>query len=646
MIKHGCTAALAALAFTLAAPAIAAPELDGVIADHAVLQRGHPIALTGTAAPGEALTLALGGRSASIRADREGRFRATLPALPAGGPYQLVVTARSGDLVFRDLLIGDVFLCSGQSNMEFTVDRSQDGFQAFGSADDGLRLMTVAKGSTAEIQPRLARPPVWAAAAPATVSPFSAACYFMVQDLRRTAGVPIGAILSAWSGSRISAWIDEAGLRAAGMDREVDILDLYRRDAVAGMRAAAGQWEQWWRAQSGDRPGHEPWQPDAALDWQAVPRIGPFRSWNVPGVASYQGMVWFRREVTLTAEQARQPALLSLGVVDDADRAWINGKPVGGSSNAGLQRNYVIPPGTLVAGRNVVIVNADNNYMDGGLIGPAEVMKLTLAEGGDIPLSDGWLYALGGPVRAGPPRAPWDDIRGAGTLYNAMIAPLGPVALTGIAWYQGESDVDIARYDARLGAMMRGWRRQFGIPDLPVAIVQLPDFGPAAAQPVESGWARLRDEQRRAAEADGHAALAVTIDVGDPLDLHPPQKREVGRRLARAMRAMAYGDAAAPSGPRIASAARTPAGGVTLHFADVTGTLETRGSAQAIGFELCGDAPGSCRYAAARASGNTVSIAGNGGPVTRVRYAWADSPAVNLFDRAPLPAGPFEINLP
>lgn len=636
----------AALACLAASPALAAPELDGVIADHAVLQRGRPIVLTGTAAPGEPLTLTLAGQSANVTTGRNGRFRTRLPALPAGGPYQLVVTAKSGSLVVRDLLIGDVFLCSGQSNMEFAVDGSQDRFQAFGSADDGLRLMTVAKGSTVDVQPKLARPAVWAAAAPATISPFSAACYFMVQELRRTAGVPIGAILSAWSGSRISAWIDEPGLRDAGMEREADILRLYRRDAVAGTRAAVGQWEEWWRAQSGDRPGREPWPPNSALAWAAVPRIGPFRTWNVAGMASYQGMVWFRREVTLTAAQASLRAVLSLGVVDDADRAWINGKPVGGSSNAGLQRNYVVPPGTLVAGRNVIVVNADNNYQDGGLVGPANVIGLNLADGSSVPLADGWSYAAGGPVKVGPPRAPWDDIRGAGTLYNAMIAPLGPIALAGVAWYQGESDVDIPRYDARLAAMMRGWRRQFGVADLPFAIVQLPDFGPFATQPVESGWPVLRNEQRKAVETDGHAAVAVTIDVGDPLDLHPPQKREVGRRLARAMRAMAYGHAASRSGPRIASAARTPDGGLTLRFADVTGALATRGSDQAIGFELCGAATGSCRYAPARASGSEVAIAGDGKPVTRVRYAWADSPTVNLFDQAQLPAGPFEITVP
>lgn len=638
--------AAAGLACLFATPGLAAPELDGVIGEHAVLQRGRPIVLTGRAMPRESLTVTLAGARTTTTAGADGRFRATLPALSAGGPHLLVVTAPSGSVIVRDLLIGDVFLCSGQSNMEFSVARSQDGFLAADSADDGLRLTTIAKATTTTPQPRLERPAQWAAAAPATVGPFSAACYFMVRDLRRTAGVPIGAILSVWSGSRISAWLDEPGLREAGMGREVDILHLHERDAVAGMRASAAQWEEWWRSQARGWQGREPWHPDAMLDWQQVPRIGPFASWGIPGLASYPGMMWFRREVMLTAAQARQQAVLSLGLVDDADRSWINGKPVGGSSNAGLQRSYAVPPGTLVEGRNVIIVNDDNNYMDGGLTGPAAAMRLSFEDGSSIPIANEWRYAPGGPVKVGPPRAPWDDIRGAGTLYNAMIAPLGPVALAGVAWYQGESDVDIAHYDIRLGAMMRGWRRQFGVADLPFAIVQLPDFGPPAVRPVDSGWPVLRNEQRLAVEADGHAAVAVTIDIGDPLDLHPPQKGEVGRRLSRVMRAMVYRDNISRSGPRIAAAERMADGGVTLRFADVTGALETRGSAQAIGFELCADAPGSCRYAVARATGSQISIAGDGRPVSRVRYAWADSPTVNLFDQAQLPAGPFELTVP
>ncbi|WP_448664201.1 sialate O-acetylesterase [Sphingomonas sp. CJ20] len=643
MTKVHALAALA-LACSLAPAAWAAPRLDGVITDHGVLQRDRPILVAGSAEPGETITIMLAGKTASAVAGRDGRFRATLAALPAGGPYEMVVAAPSGLLTIRDLLIGDVYLCSGQSNMEMSVERSQNSFQAFGAADDQLRLLTVPKATAFTPRTGFDRQPVWAAASPASVAPFSAACFYMVQDLRKTAKVPIGAIHSSWGGSRISAWLDEPGLRAAGMGGDVDMLRLYARDTLAGNRAASAVWEAWWRKQSGDQPGREPWNDGTALAWQPVPRIGYFGNWGVPELASYIGMLWFRTEVTLTAEQAKQSAIVSLGPVDDADRTWINGKPVGGSSNGSMPRTYLVPPGTLVAGRNVITVNADNVYANGGMGGPAEAMKLSFADGSSVPLGSGWRYAMAGRPKTNAPRAAWDDINGAGTLYNAMIAPLGSTALAGVAWYQGESDTDLPGYDRRLAALMQDWRRQSGVADLPFAIVQLSAYGAPATSPRESGWANVRNIQRTSAEADGHAAIAVTLDLGDPLDIHPGEKHEVGRRLARAMRGI--GGAAAPSGPRFQSVTRGADGSVTIRFADVTGALATRSAAQAIGFELCDTAPGTCRYAAGAVAGAAVTLPPDGKPATRVRYGWADYPVVNLFDDAGLPAGPFEAPLP
>ncbi|MDQ0252371.1 sialate O-acetylesterase [Sphingomonas kyeonggiensis] len=635
--------ALAALPVT---PALAAPRLDGVLTDHAVIQRDKPIRISGSAEPGEAVRISLAGQLVAVKADRAGRFSATLAPLPAGGPYEMQISARSGLAIVRDLLIGDVFLCSGQSNMEMSVERSQDSYSVYAATDDQLRLLTVPKATAFTPQTGFAAQPGWAATTPATASPFSAACFYMAQALRKSAKVPIGAIHSSCGGSRISAWMDEPGLRAADMGDGVDALRLYARDVPTAIARTSAKWEQWWRDQSGNRPGTEPWQFQASLDWQPVPRIGAFNRWGIPALADYVGMLWFRKEVTLTAGQARQEAVLSIGAVDDADVTWVNGKPVGGSSNAATPRNYLLPAGTLVAGSNVITINDDNVWAEGGMIGPAEAMRLSFADGTSIPLDTGWRYAIAGKPRTNAPRAPWDDINGAGTLYNAMIAPLGPIALTGVAWYQGESDTDLAGYDKRLAAMMRDWRRQFGLPELPFAIAQLSAYGDTASRPRESGWAGLRDTQRRVAEKDGHAAVAVTLDLGDSLDIHPGEKHEVGRRLARVMRSLAYGEAVASSGPRVVRAGRGADGAVTLGFADVGGELATRGADRAIGFELCAAEQGSCRYADARVNGNQVVITADGRPVTRVRYAWADSPTVNLFDRDGLPVGSFEISVP
>jgi len=633
-----------ALALLLVAGSAAAePRLSPAFGDRAVIQRDRPVTVTGTAEPGETVTVTLAGRTATARAGRDGRFAVDFPALPAG-PVALSVAAPSGRTEVRDVLAGDVFLCSGQSNMEMQVERAQDSYgQIANSADPELRLLTVDKVTAPAPRPAFAKAPAWQVAGPATAGGFSAACFYMAQELRKTARVPIGAIADSWGGSAISAWMSPDALRAAGRGADAELLALYARNPAAAAQAAGRPWEAWWRAATGDRPGTEPWQPAATGSWSPVPAIDVWERWGVPRLSAYNGLVWFRREVTLTPAQAKGRATLAIGAVDDMDRTWVNGVASGAGGNPGTAREYTLPPGRLKAGRNVIVVAATDVYADGGMRGPANVMQLRLADGTALPLGKGWSYAVPAATPANPPRVPWDDVAGAGTIHNAMIAPWGRLGLKGVAWYQGESDTAIPGYAERMLALMAGWRRQFGQPDLPFAIVQLANFGTPATRPGESGWADVREAQRQAAARDNHAAVASAIDLGDPLDIHPGEKHEVGRRLARAMRALAYGDTASPSGPQAATATPTPDGGVTVSFTGVTGALATRSSPAAIGFELCGRDPGSCRYTAATAAGDRVALAGDGRPVTRVRYLWADAPVANLFDDAQLPAGPFEL---
>ncbi|MCI1143341.1 9-O-acetylesterase [Sphingomonas sp. WKB10] len=456
----------------------AAPRLDGVLTDHGVIQRGQPVDLSGDAAPGETVMVTLAGHSVTARADRNGRFAAQFPALPAGGPYDLTIAAPSGAVVVRDLLVGDVFLCSGQSNMEMTVSSAQDMIaDAHAPADDRLRLLTVAKVSSPTPLARFAEQPRWVAATPESVPGFSAACCYMVQALRRTADVPIGAIHSSWGGSRISAWMSDAALRRAGMADAADLLALYARDPAAANARAMAAWEAWWRKGSGDAAGHEPWQPEARLDWRPVPSMTNFEHWGVPELADYNGMLWYSRDIDVSAEQARGPATLTLGAIDDADRTWINGKGVGGSSLASQMRVYALPAGTLTAGRNVITVNDDDVYALGGMTGPTEAMRITFADGSSIPLGSGWRYAIAKRLNGAAPRVPWDDINGAGTLYNAMIAPLGQTHVAGIAWYQGESDTGIPGYDRRLAALFADWRTRLGSPQAAWGVVQLSSYG-------------------------------------------------------------------------------------------------------------------------------------------------------------------------
>ena len=619
-------------------------SIDPMFGSNAVIQRDEPITITGSASAGNLVTVSMGDVERSAKAGKDGRFAATFPPVTAGQPFDIEARSPSGRVVSHDVLAGDVYLCSGQSNMELEVRHAQDAMgQIRNSADPALRLMTIPRAVADQPRQAFAQAPIWKTAGPDSVPDFSAACYYMARELRKSAGVPIGAIASSWGGSQISPWMGERAQAAVGNSAQSDLLALHARNATEGERAASAQWESWWRKATGDRAGAEPWQPGAKMDWADAPAISAWEDWGIPRLASYNGMVWFRRDFTLSAAQAKGEAALSLGTLDDVGRAWINGQPVGMGARAWQPTTLSVPPGILKAGRNMLIVHVVDNYDKGGLLGPADDMALRPAQGDAVPLGDGWRYAVARTSPPGAPRVPWSDVTGTSTLYNGMIAPLGGIKLKGVAWYQGESDTDIPGYAGRLAAMIADWRQQFGQPDLGFAIVQLAGYGKPATRPGESGWAQLRDAQRTAVAADAHAGLATAVDLGDPFDIHPGEKQELGRRLARVMRALAYDAPIAKSGPQAAGAIRSGDGAVIVRFTGVEGGLHLRSGVQALGFEMCGSGDDTCRYVQAQVPGDHVILTGDGKPVERVRYAWADYPVMNLYDGTPLPIGPFEV---
>ena len=630
-------------ALLLAASAVqAAPALNPLFSDHGVLQRGRPIPVWGTAAPGEQVEVSLGSATTSATADGNGAWRASLPAMPAGGPYTLTASSASGRASANDVLVGDVWLCSGQSNMELQVSRALNSYNDTQSANDAqLRILTIPH-HTAGTPQATVTPIAWQAVTPATVGDFSAACYYMVRELRGSQHVPIGAIADSWGGTQIRSWMDEPSVIAIG-DEDSRLFALGRRDPGAANARFGEIWGAWWRAKAGDAPGTEPWHASDRLHWTPVPAMIYWEQWGDPRFASFDGMVWMRKRVTLTAAEAAQAATLSLGVIDEQDQTFVNGVAIGNRFSWEAPRDYAVPRGVLHAGVNEILVNIFDGSGAGGFAGPAERFRLSFADGHAQPIGTGWEYSVAH-VTDSPPRAPWDSAMGLATIYNGMIAPLGDYGLSGVAWYQGESDVGLpGSYADRLGAMMTAWRRQFGRPDLPFLIVSLANYGPFATHPVESGWAALREQQRLAVARDSHAALAIAMDLGERLDIHPGNKQELGRRLARAAGVLVYG-AHEPVGPEIARATRG-GGAILLSFAGVTGSLHSWSADFVTALELCGDTPQSCRYARGTVEGSNVRIADDGRPATRVRYGWADSPVTNLYDEVPLPVGPFEVRI-
>ena len=645
------------LALAVVHPA-AADLLYTTFQDHAVLQRQAPIPVWGTTTPGAAVTVTLAkvgdaarippaaGSHLTVRAGPDGRWQATLPALPAGGPYTLTAASTSGAReTVSDILIGDVFLCSGQSNMEYPTRLASDYDQDVNNAGNSqIRLFHIERFRSVVPRVTFGAGAHWEVTSPQSVREFSAVCYFFGRELQPAVGVPIGLIESAWGGSVIQAWISAPRVRRlGGYDRYLDLLPVYARSPAQ----ARQEWNRiaadWWRAHDAASAAPQPWYAPSYDDagWATVVPNGSWREWGVPALQSFNGLVWLRKEFELSARQASEPAVLSLGAIDQSDIAWMDGVQVGASEGYDVPRTYRVPAGILRAGRNVLTMSVLGGA---GPLVPGREMTLRLADGTTVPFSGRWRFKTSTPMsQAGHmPDVPWLNQFGLTVLHNGMIAPLGATRIRGILWYQGEANADQAKEYARLlPALIADWRQQFG-QSTAVLIVQLPGFGPYRTQPQPSDWAQLREAERRVAAASARVGLAVTIDIGSPRFLHPTDKQDVGDRLALLARSLIYGQHVVGVSPSPVAAWRTHEK-ILVRFDTHGGGLQTMESNRPSGFQLC-DSAGRCAFADAVQHGTDVVLDGSSAPeATVVRYCWSDSPICNLYDREGLPAMPFEL---
>ncbi|HEY0685893.1 MAG TPA: sialate O-acetylesterase [Steroidobacter sp.] len=648
--KKGRLVAAAMLALFSMSGASARELLHPMFQDHAVLQRDRSVRIWGDADPGAEVAVAIAGAEVKTRASTEdGRWEATLPAQPAGGPHKLQVRSSSGETrTVTDVLFGDVWLCSGQSNMEMPLRRvTNSDTEIAGSTNERIRLLSVGRDSSSVARRDFITPVKWETARPGTVDEFSAVCYFLGRDLQAASGVPQGLIHSSWGGSVVQAWISTGTLSdLGGYENARGMLSLHARSPEQAERQWQAILQEWWSQHDPRRNGPD-WRvlefDDSSWLTTAANRI--WEDDDHAEFSKFDGIAWYRYIVTLTREQA-EAATLALGPIDDFDATWVNGVPVGFNDTWTRPREYQLARGVLKPGKNVIAVAVLDSGGGGGLWGDPKQRMLRLASGETVLLDGAWRYRPASSLaQTGvPPRAPWGDSQGMSTLYNAMIAPLAGYTLRGVAWYQGEANVgESAEYARLLPALFHDWRKAFGA-DLPFLVVQLADFGPVATRPVDSLWASLRDVQRRVVQADPHAALAVTIDVGDRYDIHPTNKQQVGRRLVLAARRLVHGEDIVASGPTPIDASRA-AGQVVVRFSNAASGLVVYGDEQPIGFELCDDG-NRCEYADATVQNDRVLLeVGSIGKPSRVRYAWADSPMCNLYNESDLPAVPFEIRI-
>jgi sialate O-acetylesterase len=623
------------------------PQLASVFGDHMVLQREAPVRLFGTAEPGTSFDVSIDRASRKVEADADGNWSALFDPLQAAGVHEIRLTA--GEETYQtasDVLSGDVFLCSGQSNMEWPLKSSLYGEREVAAAgNDRIRLLDVSHVARLEPQAALPEGNAWAVATPESAADFSAVCFLTGKALQAEYDVPVGLIDASWGGSRIEPWISEATLDASGQHAAaVEMMRLYRTDPPAALTLYADQWTGWWKAHDW-YDGRDPWTGDATLDWAPTPdwKLSDWSTWGVPELEGFLGQVWHRVTFTLTPEQAAGDAKISIGQADDVDVSWLNGTAIGATHGWGFGRMYDVPAGVLKPGENTLVVNVYNSYGGGGLTGPDEDLFVGLADGSRLPIDHGWTW-LKVPGDAGNPMpAPWYPIQGYSMLHNAMIAPLAGLKLKGALWYQGESNAGEGEaYEALLGLMAEDWRGLFETPDLPVGVVQLPRWGALPVQAGQTGWGTIREAMRRAAAADDRMGLIVAIDLGDPYNLHPPEKQHVAGRAVRVMQALAYGEAiTGPSGPDLAGAIRD-GDVIRVDFNGIEAGLKTISGDTVIGLETC--SADACRYVTGMIVGGQVVIGlPSGIAVDELRYCQGDSPLCNLFDGNGLPAGPFRV---
>ncbi len=627
-----------------AAPLGNAPTFARIFGDHSVLQRDRPLAIWGQAAPHARVRVTLGGGAATAVADASGKWQATLPAHHAGGPYTLTATADGVSTNLADVMVGDVYLCGGQSNMEFPARLSTGAWSGLGSpADSGLRFATIVKDSEPAPLADLHDPAPWKIAGPDTIPDASAVCYYMARALRKSEHVPVGFVAADWGGTTIQGWISAGALATLPAYRErVAQVARLAVDAPGAHADEDHRQEAWWDAHDPQASAERAWIAPGFDDtgWPVYTPNGSWKDAGVTQLSGFDGVVWLRKRVDLTAAQAAAATQMQLGPVDTFDTTWINGHRVGSGGTAWAWRIYDLPAGTLHAGANEIVLRVLGG---GGPTGDPAMRGIRTTTGELIPLEGAWRYRTG--MRAtglAVPPAPWDVPTSLTTLYNGMIAPIARYGWKLAAWYQGESNVGAANeYATLLPMLMADWRRASGEPELPFAIVQLANYGTPRSDPAESGWAELRAAQARVARADPHAALAVTIDVGDRFDIHPSQKLVVGERLANAARVIAYHHDGVVGGPEAIAVTRS-GGDLIIQFRNTGAGLRSYGASVVIGFEVC--AVTRCHFVPGEAAGSIVRLRGAGDTQsTRVRYAWADAPITNLYGGGELPVVPFEL---
>jgi sialate O-acetylesterase len=620
-------------------------ELPFLIGDGMVVQRGELIPIWGRGDADTEITLKFAGETRTVRSDGGGAWHTDFNAREAGGPYELRIRSGRDSRTVRDILVGDVWLCSGQSNMELVLRNTENAEKEIANSENSnIRHFGVPHTWSVAPSDRLAGGS-WTVATPDTAGEFTAVGYYFAKKIHAETGVPIGLLHSSWGGSNIESWMSPRALEETD-EAALGRMERLAADAERSARSIRNKLGRWPNALV-DRVETADADWSAAeldeSDWIEIPAP---QLWEEQGFEGVDGVVWYRKTFHLDAKQAAGGIVLGLARIDDNDIAWVNSHKVGETNAYDLVRRYEAPAEFLKSGENRIAIRIEDTGGGGGIYSDPALLY--------VETSDGMKLSLAGPWKIKADRVTvslMTDVNHTPTaLYNKMLHPLFAFPIKGVLWYQGESNADnveeALNYREQFQDLIKDWRKSWRKPELAFYWVQLANFNTNKDTAVSSPWAIVRDAQTAALELP-NTGQAITIDVGNPNDIHPRDKKTVGTRLALIALNKTYGRSdISYSGP-VLDTCKVEGADIKLSFSNSGSKLAVAdGGNSVMGFEIAG-ADGSYKSANASIQNNTVIVSNESvkQPLA-VRYAWKDNPEeANLIGGNGLPAGPFRLTI-
>lgn len=625
------------LSFNLSMAEIRVPKLVG---DHMVLQRDLQLPIWGWAEPGELVSILFRDQRLSTKADANGNWSITLAPTEAGGPFDMVISGKN-TIRLKDIMVGDVWVCSGQSNMAWKLGSLKEQYptEISNSTNQNIRQVEVER-ITSEVPLTEIKSSGWKTANPEMVLDFTAIGYFFAKQLNERYDIPIGLIYTTWGGTVAEAWISTDALIQFPEFKE----ELEKRDSETG-RIAMEKYEkdlQAWNesleksiksSKKAEKEFVNLKFDEKGWDTMTLPNL-----WENAGLKDLDGIVWFRKTIEVPKKWAGKDIIISLGTIDDADSTLFNGKFIGSTAQYNQPREYTVPGSLVKAGKNIIAVKVTDTGGGGGIYGQKENMAMKSGNE-ELPLHGDWKYKVAVNFSE-KPKDPNNPNKPA-VLYNGMIAPVIPFAIKGVIWYQGESNTGKPKqYETLFPALIQDWRNKWGQGEFPFLFVQLANFMQPKDEPSQSNWAELRDAQLKTLSLP-KTGMAVIIDIGEADDIHPKNKLDVGKRLALSARKIAYNEDIVHSGP-IYDSMKKEENAIRIKFKHTGSGLEIKGGDRLQEFSIAG--PDNKFYrASARIENDEVIVSSDKvqDPVA-VRYAWADNPEqANLYNKEGLPASPF-----